>query len=713
MVVQGRLTSKEFFDALLSQAPALAEAFATATPTIGNAFTVLRNNVVRAFGEFNQATGASQAFARFILFIGQNAATLIDVLEALAYTLGVRFAIQGVGAAITALRALAIAIASNPIGAIATVVVAAGAAMVAFSDKIALTSGSSASAFDFIGTMFGDLVGLIGSGVQEVLGWFGDWEDELGNFDFFKFVQGIATGIDTVIGLFYGLSDGVTELFRNFPNVIGDLMISGLNRALRAGTGFVNEIIRALNRIPGVAIDTIEAPQFTNQFENAAAGVGEATRAGFERGMDQSLARNYVDGVRERAEAEAEAAAAAAAEATAPTAPATGGTSSDRLSRNEIIADFNAYLDEQNMLLQFNAQERRVQEQLLQLNNALMQEGYETLSAGESGPVLERLRNLQAEQELMEERDRILASTEEQMRAYGVTQQALNQLIAEGAISQATFNAQMRELQIAMLETRIAMGEGTFADGFLLELQRMLQGVESFRATAGQAFGQLFQRITDGFANSVGRAIVYSENLGAAIQEIARSALSELISALVKLGIQWVLNQTLGQSLQAAATGLSVAQAAVVASAWAPAATAVSLASFGANSPAAIAGMTAAYAAGSALSAIPGLKDGGWVSGPGGSRSDLVPALLSNEEFVVNAGAARRNAALLEAINSGATIRGGGGGIQLGINVNVNGDAGSNPERTGATIAREIEQALLPLLAKQMRPGGILAGGAR
>lgn len=101
------------------------------------------------------------------------------------------------------------------------------------------------------------------------------------------------------------------------------------------------------------------------------------------------------------------------------------------------------------------------------------------------------------------------------------------------------------------------------------------------------------------------------------------------------------------------------------------------------------------------------------MSGPGGSRSDLVPALLSNEEFVVNAGAARRNAALLEAINSGATIRGGGGGIQLGINVNVNGDAGSNPERTGATIAREIEQALLPLLAKQMRPGGILAGGAR
>jgi tape measure domain-containing protein len=714
LIVGGQVSSQEFFDALLSQAPELAATFATTVPTIGAAFTVLRNNVVRAFGEFNQATGASQGFARFILFIGQNAGTLIDILEAVAYALGVRFAIQGIGAAVGALRALAIAIATNPLGAIATVALAAGAAFVAFSDKIALTRGSSASAFDFISTAFGDLVGLIGSGVQTVLSWFGNWEDELGQFDFFKFVQGIATGIDAVIGLFYGLSDGVTQLFRTFPQVIGDLMISGLQRAFNAGTDFVNGIIRALNRIPGVAINTISAPDFVNPFENAAAAVGDAANRGFRRGMDEGLASNYVDGVRERAEAEAAASAAAAAEAAGPTAPTTptapGGDGSG-VSRADIINDFNRYLDEQNMLLQFNSRERQIQEQLLQVNNALTQEGYDTLSAGESGPMLERLRNLQTEQELMDERERILAASDEQMRLYSVTQQALNQLIAEGAITQASFNEQMRQLQISMLETRIAMGEGSFADGFLLEIQRMLQGVENFRATAGQSFGQFFQRVTDGFANSVGRAIVYSENLGAAIQQVARSALAELISALVKLGIQWVINQTLGQTLATASTAASVAQAGVVASAWSPAATAVSLASYGANSPAAIAGMSAAYAAGKLFSSVSKFADGGRVSGPGGSRSDLVPALLSNDEFVVNAGASRRNAALLEAINNGATVTGAGGDITLGIEVNVNGDAGSNPERTGATIAREIEQALLPLLAKQMRPGGLLAGG--
>jgi TP901 family phage tail tape measure protein len=56
-----------------------------------------------------------------------------------------------------------------------------------------------------------------------------------------------------------------------------------------------------------------------------------------------------------------------------------------------------------------------------------------------------------------------------------------------------------------------------------------------------------------------------------------------------------------------------------------------------------------------------GLAGGGWVHGPGGPRDDLVPAMtgsgqpyrLSDGEYVVNAAAARANAALLEAVNAG------------------------------------------------------------
>lgn len=44
---------------------------------------------------------------------------------------------------------------------------------------------------------------------------------------------------------------------------------------------------------------------------------------------------------------------------------------------------------------------------------------------------------------------------------------------------------------------------------------------------------------------------------------------------------------------------------------------------------------------------------GGTVRGPGGPTSDQVPILASNGEFVVNAKAAKRHRAVLEALNSG------------------------------------------------------------
>lgn len=57
-----------------------------------------------------------------------------------------------------------------------------------------------------------------------------------------------------------------------------------------------------------------------------------------------------------------------------------------------------------------------------------------------------------------------------------------------------------------------------------------------------------------------------------------------------------------------------------------------------------------------------GFADGGFVSGRGSSRSDSIPARLSNGEFVVNAKATRLNRPLLEAINSGVLAKLAAGG---------------------------------------------------
>jgi len=63
------------------------------------------------------------------------------------------------------------------------------------------------------------------------------------------------------------------------------------------------------------------------------------------------------------------------------------------------------------------------------------------------------------------------------------------------------------------------------------------------------------------------------------------------------------------------------------------------------------------------LMQILGLASGGAVTGPGSGRSDSIPAMLSNGEFVINAAATARHRPLIEAINSGSITPFARGGI--------------------------------------------------
>lgn len=56
---------------------------------------------------------------------------------------------------------------------------------------------------------------------------------------------------------------------------------------------------------------------------------------------------------------------------------------------------------------------------------------------------------------------------------------------------------------------------------------------------------------------------------------------------------------------------------------------------------------------------------GGYISGPGGPRSDSIPAMLSNGEYVINAAATKKFGPLLDAINSGKGLALAGGGPVL------------------------------------------------
>lgn len=252
-----------------------------------------------------------------------------------------------------------------------------------------------------------------------------------------------------------------------------------------------------------------------------------------------------------------------------------------------------------------------------------------------------------------------------------------------------------------------------FLGGFIEKMKSMQENA----ASVGAAFKSMGEDIalifgpegtfSKGIGDAIADAIVFGKSFKDALRGIGQEIVKSVISNLVQIGVNMGINALIGKAIAAAATAAGVAQAATLATAYAPAAALASLASFGANAPPAIAGMTATAATSmgiAATAAIP-FKDGGYVSGEGTGRSDSIPARLSNGEFVINAEATRRNRALLEAINSGQNVAPEGGTSTKNFNapifsLTMNGRNGD---------ADEMDNRIRNIIADEQRTGGLLA----
>jgi len=72
LIVKGKVTSKEFFDAILKGGVQLDEQFKKTTPTIGQAFTVLGNSFTKFIGKLAEASGASEFLAKAFLSMSKS-----------------------------------------------------------------------------------------------------------------------------------------------------------------------------------------------------------------------------------------------------------------------------------------------------------------------------------------------------------------------------------------------------------------------------------------------------------------------------------------------------------------------------------------------------------------------------------------------------------------------------------------------------------------
>jgi hypothetical protein len=136
------------------------------------------------------------------------------------------------------------------------------------------------------------------------------------------------------------------------------------------------------------------------------------------------------------------------------------------------------------------------------------------------------------------------ANLDDQLR---IKEDALTQAVNKGAMSQQAANSERLKDKLAQNDQQLSNGtggnpyKGAIMD-YAKDFTTLGKGIES-------TMKPVFKTLADGFADSIGKAVVYSKNLGSALKDVARSALSELISGMAKLAIETVIVNTIMKKL--------------------------------------------------------------------------------------------------------------------------------------------------------------------
>lgn len=223
-----------------------------------------------------------------------------------------------------------------------------------------------------------------------------------------------------------------------------------------------------------------------------------------------------------------------------------------------------------------------------------------------------------------------------------------------------TLSTQEYSVQLAKITQQELELEASSTGNWAIAMTAGLHSLVATGKTVGQqlttTFGTFFDSIETGVADSFGKWITGTETLSQALKEVAQTALSGLISGLIKIGEQQLLQAAIGKSIELSSNATTLASQTALAPVLAANALNTSIISFGAAAVAGSAAYVTAEAVGAASNVFGLAKaDGGYISGPGGPRDDKIKAFLSNGEFVVNAYATAKNRSALEAMNSGYT----------------------------------------------------------
>lgn len=265
----------------------------------------------------------------------------------------------------------------------------------------------------------------------------------------------------------------------------------------------------------------------------------------------------------------------------------------------------------------------------------------------------ERVRIAQRQADLLVE---VTGNTDQYLERLRDLQTLQSQNVGSGqALTQA-----IRSTREQLAEAKLEAGEGNFADALITSLVAVRGEYTNFANEFTETFSTSLSTVSKGFSDAFASAIVDGEDLNESLKSVAREGLKQLISGLIQLGVQYLLNQAISRTISQAAVASNAQIATQLAALYAPAAAAASLASFGANAAPASAGIAATNAVSAGFAAaVPSFRGGtDFFNGPGSGLSDSGLALLSRGEGVVTARANAANPGAVAALNRGERVGG-------------------------------------------------------
>lgn len=285
-------------------------------------------------------------------------------------------------------------------------------------------------------------------------------------------------------------------------------------------------------------------------------------------------------------------------------------------------------------------------------------------------------------------------------RQYAIEQEHADRMLAledglrSGAIeSREEFNALAVESERQKNEQMLEISD-SYWERYLAAAQENLQ---SFDVLAGNVLENFSSRFGDAFES----VIFDAENLGDAIDGLAEGMARSVVNAIGEMAAQWLAFQAVqlavGKTTTAAAIGEAAAAGSAIAAAYGPAAIAASLATGGANSIGAIAGITATTSAMQASNLIGMAHEG----------ADSIPKsgtwLLEKGERVTTAETSAKLDKTLDNVQKSGS--GGGNPIEVTNVFNI---------ASGASAARAELAKLMPMIEERTKAGvlrGINNGG--